>query len=174
LVTSIVWDQWGVTTAQNPTEEVFLRLDHSRAYVIRWCRTPSTSPTRTCGGAHGSTMDALAGDCQSGAPETYSLPRLVLRGEYYLVSHMGKDLPRFGAVASSSDEEQRVRVQDPLRREIQSTTEAFSAPIRHGHVPRAQANHPDHLPTLERWRKDESAATVSCLRVAAQRLAWRN
>jgi hypothetical protein len=101
--------------AQNPTEEVFSRLDQSRAYVIRRCRTPSLSPMGTRGGVCESTTDALAGDCQSGAPETYSLPRLVLLGEYYLVSHTGKDLPRFGAVASPSDEEQRVRVQDPLR-----------------------------------------------------------
>jgi hypothetical protein len=153
-------------TAQNPTEEVFPRLDHNHAYVIGRCRTPSLSPTGTRGGARGSTADALIGDYQFGAPETYSLPLLVLRGEYYLVSHMGKDLPRFGAVASPSDEEQWVRVQDPLRREIQSTTEAFLAPIRHEHIPRSQANHPDHLPTPERWRKDESAA--------AQGLAWRN
>jgi hypothetical protein len=35
--------------------------------------------------------------------------------------------------------------------------------IRHGHVPCAQANHPDHLPTPEWWRKDESTAGASCL-----------
>jgi hypothetical protein len=52
------------------------------------------------------------------------------------------------------------------RREIQSTTKSFSAPIRHRHVPRAQANHPDLLPTPEWRRRDESAAAVSCLRAA--------
>jgi hypothetical protein len=47
----------------------------------------------------------------------------------------------------------------PLQRGILSMSEAFRAPIRHGHVPRAQANHPDLTPRadwthceIHRWR----------------------
>jgi hypothetical protein len=53
-----------------------------------------------------------------------------------------------------------------LRRGIQSTTEVFRALIHHRQVPRAQANNPDYQSTPERWRKEESAAAMSCLRVA--------
>jgi hypothetical protein len=45
------------------------------------------------------------------------------------------------------------------RRAIQTPNEVFPAPIRHDHIPRVQANHPDHvLPPTRRCKHPATAA----------------
>jgi hypothetical protein len=75
-------------------------------------------------------------------------------------------------VTRPGDGEPWIRDRAPLRREIQPTSPAFLALIRHGRDPRNQAHRQDSLPTLEQWRRSESTAVSTQLGPALSGGVW--